>query len=144
MAMKQWHKKDGWNGDKTIKKWFMANLACVDGGFSVGMLCCFRSGASRKKGGYTSQFEVLLAAILAYFEWSTARLTEVCYWLRSNKRPIKWQSISLQSPKGKLVRSWGNESNLARYKNAPLHSSIRFCLKEILERHFLREIDPKI
>ena len=28
----------------------MANLACVDGGFSVGMLCCFRSGATRRVG----------------------------------------------------------------------------------------------
>ena len=28
----------------------MANLACVDGRFSMGMLCCFRSGAARRVG----------------------------------------------------------------------------------------------
>ena len=28
----------------------MANLACVDGGISVGVLCCFRSGAARRVG----------------------------------------------------------------------------------------------
>ena len=28
----------------------MANLACVDGGISVGVLCCFRSGVTRRVG----------------------------------------------------------------------------------------------
>ena len=42
----------------------MANLACVDGGLAWE---CLFSQRSRKKGGYTSQFEVLPAAILGYF-----------------------------------------------------------------------------